>query len=278
MFDLSLKFKKITLLIFFGGYLVLGFLFLQLPDHKFHIYFMDIGQGDAVLIKTPQNHQILIDGGPKNHVIEELGAVLPFFDKSLDLVVLTHPHEDHMGGLVEVLKRFDVENVLFTGAAYGSDTYSEFLKEMESQNIPTHFAEAGTDFLFGEVFVDVIYPFHSVAGDIFENVNNSSVGLRISYDEKVILLTGDLEIEAESELISSGVELEADIFKAGHHGSRTSSTLNFLQIIKPEVVVIQSGKDNSYGHPHVETLRNLNRLGVKEIYRNDLDGRVEFVF
>jgi len=256
--------------------LILVVLLRQLPDDRFHVYFLDIGQGDSILIKTPQNHQILIDGGPENTVVEELSEVIPYFDKSIDLMVLTHPHEDHLAGLVEVLERYEVENVLFTGVQYKSGTYFEFLKRIEGLNI--FFAEAGTDFQFGNVLLDVIYPFESVALENFENVNNSSVAIRVVFGEIVILLTGDLEVEAEEVLIESGVDLEAYLFKAGHHGSRTSSTWELLKKVQPAVVVIQSGEGNSYDHPHPETLRNFARIGVEKVFRNDLEGRVEFVF
>ena len=120
--------KKQIIITLLGLYLVLCFAYLQVPNHSFHLYFLDVGQGDSIFIKTPENHQILIDGGPQNKVIEELGEVMPFFDKSLDLVVLTHPHADHIDGLVEVLKRYRVDNVLVTGVNYENPTYKEFLK------------------------------------------------------------------------------------------------------------------------------------------------------
>ena len=125
---------------------------------------------------------------------------------------------------------------------------------------------------------DVIYPEKQILGKTFGNLNNSSIAIKIFYKGKTILLTGDLEAEAEEELIKSGIDLKADIFKAGHHGSKTSSTKAFLSRVKPEIVVIQSGQGNKFGHPNKETLENLEEIGVEKIYRNDLEGRVEFVF
>ncbi|MDA1060327.1 MAG: MBL fold metallo-hydrolase, partial [bacterium] len=171
--------------------LILLFLYFQIPDHKFHIYFLDVGQGDAIFIKTPENHQILIDGGPQNNVIEELTDIIPFFDKSIDLIVLTHPHADHLSGLIHVLKRYKVDSVLIAGIDYESSYYDEFLAEILDSQI--FVAEASTDFLFGDVLLDVIYPKNQLLGESFSNLNNSSIVLSVNYGPNVILLTGDLE-------------------------------------------------------------------------------------
>lgn len=258
--------------------IALCFLFIQLPDSKFHVYFLDVGQGDATLVKTPDNHQILIDGGPNNYVIEELGKVMPFFDKTIDLVILTHPHADHMDGLVDVLKRFEVENVLMTGVYSGDSTYLEFLRVIEEQNVRVFFAESELGFLFGDVAVDVLYPTESFFGKSFDNINNSSVVVRISYGDENILVTGDLEIEGEKELAESGLLDDVDIYQVGHHGSKTASSLPFLAKISPEIAVISCGKDNKFGHPHTEALENLEMAGVEEVFRTDLEGMIEFTF
>ncbi|MFC1616176.1 ComEC/Rec2 family competence protein [Patescibacteria group bacterium] len=252
--------------------------FLQLPDHKFHIYFLDVGQGDAIFIKTPQNHQILIDGGPQNKVIQELNQIIPFFDKNIDLLVLTHPHADHIQGLIEVLKRYQVEKVLITGVNYSNANYDEFLSEISTQNIQVFSAEQSSDFILGEVIFDVIYPFSNISGQDFENINNSSIAMIITYQDHKILLSGDLEKEGEQELIETDLNLKVDIIKAAHHGSKTASSLNFLKRLSVKKAIIQSGKDNRFGHPHSESIRNFYRSGITQIFRNDQEGRVEFTF
>lgn len=277
MLPFSKKIRKFWIFIIIFGYAALILLWRQIPDQRFRAYFLDVGQGDGILIKTPENHQILIDGGPENFVLGELIEVMPFFDKSIDLVVLTHPHADHISGLIEVLKRYHVDNVLITGVDYKSPEYTEFLNEISEQNVQVFWAEEETDFIFGEVLVDVIYPENPLNFDKFENINNSSIAMMIKFRDKKILLTGDLELEGETELIRTGTNLKADIFKAGHHGSRTSSSLNLLKLVEPKAVIIQSGKGNSYKHPHEETLKKLQKLGIK-VYRNDEMGRVEFIF
>lgn len=278
MIKLSDKLKRGIIMYLIVGYLFMLFALYQLPDGLFHIYFLDIGQGDSILIESPEGHHILVDGGPGSGVLEELAVLLPFFSKDIDLMVLTHPHADHIDGLVEVLKRYEVKSVLFSAVDFSSGAYDEFLHEINEQEIDFWVAEKDEDFRFNSMILDVVYPLNQISGEQFENFNNSSLALRIIYDDVKILLSGDLELEAEKELISSGVDIRADILKAGHHGSKTSSSLSFLRKIQAKVVVIQVGKNNKFGHPHEESLRRFEKAGIQKIYRNDLDGRIEFVF
>lgn len=261
------------------SYLVLFFCLWQIPDKKFHIYFFDVGQGDSIFIKTPENHQILIDGGPDNSVIEKLSDVVPFFDKSFDLVVLTHPHSDHLNGLIEVLKKYEVENVLITGVYSNDSSYIEFLNRIKNENIKTFIANADEDFLFSNVLLDVIYPNEPLTGvPPPKDLNNSSIAIRVVYGKNSILLTGDLDTSIESYLVSSNLQLSSDILKVGHHGSKNSSSPNFIKKVSPKVAVIQCGKDNSFGHPNPDTLKTLYSTMVENIYRTDLDGTVEFSY
>ncbi|MFH1284504.1 MAG: ComEC/Rec2 family competence protein [Candidatus Peregrinibacteria bacterium] len=279
MIVIAVKTKKFIAAVIVLGYMAAAWLLIQLPDNDFHIYFLDVGQGDSIFIKTPENHQILIDGGGSDGgVIEQLGQVMPFFDKSIDLVILTHPHSDHVDGLVEVIKRYDVSNVLITGVYSDYAGYFEFLDGIYEAGANVFFADSNENFRFADVNIDVLYPFDEIIGEYFENLNNSSIAIMASYSDKKILLTGDLEIEGEKALVESGDNLDADILKAGHHGSKTASSDEFLKKVKPETVVIQCGEGNSFGHPHEETLFNLEEAGVGKIYRNDLDGRVDIKF
>lgn len=267
--------KKIIIwmiVIFLGS----AYFYFEIPDDRFWISFLNVGQGDAIFIKTPENHQILVDGGPDNFVLEQLSGVMPFFDSSLDLVVLTHPDSDHVSGLTDVLKRYEVGAVLMTGIVMKSNLYDEFLKELG--DIPVFVAEAEQDFLLGEVGLDILYPFENISGEEPSSVNNSSIVIRVDYLDTRILLTGDLEIEGEISLLERGADIKADLYKAGHHGSRSSSSLHFVQKISPRRVVISSGKENKFGHPHPETVRTFYQSNVEEIYRTDLDGRVDFFF
>jgi len=275
---LSEKLKRLLLSGLVMGYIFLFAALWQLPDGKFHIWFLDVGQGDSILIETPGDNHILIDGGPGPDVLSELSAILPFFEKEIDLLVLSHPHADHINGVIEVLKRYSVKAILFSGVNFAGGAYDEFLREIRAQQIDFWIAEASDDFRFGPVILNVIYPREQAAGEEFANLNNSSVAIKVIYDDVKILLTGDLETEAEAALVNSGEDLRAEILKAGHHGSKTASSIEFLKKVKPKVVVIQSGEGNSFGHPHDESLNNFEKIGVEKVYRNDLDGRVEFVF
>lgn len=278
-----------------------GFLwaFLELPDGKMHVWFLDVGQGDAILIQTPDGANVLVDGGPgggggaggsSGGILEKLADHLPFFNKKIDLIVLTHPHSDHLNGLVEVLKKYKVNAVMMTGIEYNNSYYEEFLKEVclagrdavaagGRDDCPSVFiANASQDFRFGEVYFDVIYPFYSLVGEKFEDVNDSSIAMRVSYGEHAILLTGDDSALVEGEILERGFDVSAEIFKASHHGSKTANSLLFLQAVSPSTVVIQVGADNKFGHPHKEALEVFGEVGVREIERNDLEGEVEFDF
>lgn len=261
-----------------AGFALMSFAWWQLPDKRWHIYFLDVGQGDAILIKTPENHQILIDGGPKNFVIKQLGEVMPFFDRDIDMIVLTHPDADHLSGLVEVLKRYRVDNVLMTGVNDDSALYDEFLRELREQDIEIFLAEMSQDFKFGGILLDVVYPFEQVSGQNFKNSNNSSVLTRFTDGKNTLLLTGDAELELEEKMTTSLDNLEADILKAGHHGSKTSSSLSFLKRVNPELVVISVGKNSQYGHPHEETMKNIEEAGIKTVRRTDQEGIIEFIY
>lgn len=276
MFVISQKLKKL----FVGFLLVTSVIFVisfkQLPDEKFHLYFLNVGQGDSIFVKTPQNHQIIIDAGPGKRVGEEITKIMPFWDREIDLLVLTHPDKDHMEGFLDLLKRYRFNTVLITGVNKKDYNYEQFLNEIEKQDSRIIFANSKTDLQAGRVVFDLLYPQDQMVTANIDKINNSSIVMKIKYQNRRILLSGDLDEIAEKYLVKKGVNLEADIFKAGHHGSKTSSSKEFLEKIKPEIVVVQVGKNN-YGHPTDEALKRFAELGAK-ILRTDVDGRVEFVF
>ncbi len=259
----------------FCGIVILILFLSRLPHGRLRVSFLNIGQGDSIFIFTPSYHTILIDGGPDDRVLSELGEVLPFFERTLDLVVLTHPHADHINGLISVIERYDVRNILMTGVSYESRLYQEFLDRIRTQHIPLYIAKADLDFSFqNEVFFDILYPFKSIAGETIAEINNSSIVMNVRYQNRSIFLSGDAEIEVENLLLNDyHGRLDADILKVGHHGSKSSSSSDFLQAISPEYAVIQAGFGNRYHHPHTETLDRFASMGIT-IFRNDLDLRV----
>ena len=248
-----------------------------LPAKNIQFSFLDIGQGDSIFIRTPDDYFVLIDGGPDMSVLEQLAQVLPRYNRTIDLILLTHPHSDHVNGLIEVLKRFDVKRVMLTGTPSGNPFYMELFKLCKEKDIPVFFGKANRDLKIGSyLYLDIVWPAESMVGREFENLNNASLAVRAITPNQIVMLSGDAEIEEESEMVSSGFDLSADILKAGHHGSKTASSDKFLDAVSPNTVVIQCGLGNSFGHPHAETLRKLFNRGIK-VRRNDLEGRVNFM-
>lgn len=253
--------------------LMVGKLWVDLPRGNLEVHFFSIGQGDGILVETPENFRILIDGGPDNSILEKLGETLAFDQKKIDLMILTHPHADHMNGLVDVLEKMEVETVLVTGVNYGGLAYEKFWELVAEKGVEVIYVNGVNDWRVGSVLIDLLYPLRSIQGEEFENVNNSSVSLRVIFGQQKIFFSGDLEEEGEEELLASGARLAAEVYKAAHHGSKTSSTEEFLAEIGMEIAVISCGLDNKFKHPATETLDKLWRAGAT-VYRTDLDGDV----
>ncbi|HDQ22846.1 MAG TPA: MBL fold metallo-hydrolase [Candidatus Uhrbacteria bacterium] len=250
---------------------------LQKDRQNLEVVFLDVGQGDAILIKTPYEQNILIDGGPDNSVLSQLGRNLAFFDKELDLVILTHPHADHVTGLVEILRRYKVKKVLLTGVLHTAPDYQAFLKEIASQEIETEIANSWREIDLGpDLVLEILYPWSDLSQQKVENLNNSSIVAKLVYKNNSFLFTGDAEIEVEKELIAAGLDLSAQVLKVGHHGSKSSSSLYFLAKVKPQYAVICAGQNNKFDHPHLRTLDNLEKLGIK-ILRTDQLGTIKFI-
>jgi len=243
----------------------------DLSESDLEVVFLDVGQGDAIFIETPQNHQILIDGGPNSAVLKELGGEMPFWDRTVDLVVLTHPEKDHMTGLIEVLKRYKVKNILWTGVLRDTAEYKEWQRLMQEEEANIYIAKAGQQIEGGAVSLTILHPFENLAGKKASNTNNTSIIARLVFGQTSFLFTGDVCQSVEKDLLEGEAEVNSDVLKVGHHGSKTSSAPEFIEAVSPSVAVIQCGRDNPYGHPHPVTLESL--AGV-EILRTDLKGRV----
>lgn len=249
----------------------------QKDRQNLEVDFLDVGQGDSILIKTPYEQNILIDGGPDNSVLSELGRNLAFFDKELDLVILTHPHDDHVAGLVEILRRYQVKKVLITGVLHTAPDYLAFLNEIKRQGIETELADSPKDIALGDDLVlKILYPLSDLSGQKFENLNNTSIVAKLIYKNNTFLFTGDAEAEEEDELIKSGADLSAQVLKVGHHGSKTSTSQAFLDKVQPQYAVISVGQDNAFGHPDLRTLNTLEQNNV-EILRTDLLGTIKII-
>lgn len=246
-------------------------------DGLLKIYFFDVGQGDAIFVETPNGNQVLVDGGPDNTVVQKLGETMPFYDKTLDLVVLTHSDADHLAGLVGVLDRYEVENIVYSNIVRKSSLYDAWQEAVAEEGADIIDPVAGKIIDLGnEVTLTILHPAESLDGAIKEKVNNDSVVLMLKYGETEVLLTGDIEARAERAIILSGAKLDVDILKIAHHGSKTSTMEEFLYEVSPQVAVIQVGAKNRYGHPTTEVLKRLDDFGIK-YYRTDLEGTIKII-
>ena len=263
-----------TLMVLFLLFLV--FFNQSLPDFKLHVSFLDIGQGDAILITTPNGRRVLIDGGPQSHILQALPQKLSYFDDQIDLVILSHPDSDHMSGLIPVLQRYDVTAVMFTGMGRVGDEYKAFWNLIGDR--PVFIAQDGHDIqLDREVYLDVLYPDESLENVFFEkDINDTSVILRLVYGETSFLFTGDASTDIEEKILASGDLVESHVLKVGHHGSITSTSKSFLQLVDPSFAAIQAGKENSFGHPHYEVVNRLRSQNV-QVYGTYEFGTIDFI-
>ena len=248
------------------------------------VTFFDVGQGDAIFIETPKSHQILIDGGPSSIILEKLGQEMPFWDRTIDLIILTHPEHDHIAGFLEVLKSYRVENILYTGIVRDTFEYKEWQKLIEQERIEDaaqiKIAKAGQRISFAETvpvpYIEILYPFENLQAQEVKNSNNTSIITKLVFGENSFLFTGDAYQSVERELFKKGVDINSDVLKVGHHGSKTSSAEDFIVEVSPQIAVISSGKDNSYGHPNSETLATLEKYGTY-ILRTDINNDIKIL-
>lgn len=228
------------------------------------VAFLNVGQGDAIFIEAPNGVQLLIDAGRNNSVLAELGELMPFYDRSIDLLMATHPDADHIGGFPEIVSRYEIGRFIETGISSDSDLAGALYRRLEEKNVPTYRAMRGDRIeLASGVYIDILFPDHGVAG---LETNESSIIARLHYGESDVMLTGDAPQKIENYVASlDGEALASDILKVGHHGSRTSTSDIFLSVVQPSYAVISAGESNSYGHPHQEVLGLLRGNGISII-------------
>lgn len=236
-------------------------------NKKLSIHFIDVGQADCALLEY-DNHFMLIDAGNN----ADADVIVNYLENQgvgkLDYAIGTHPHEDHIGSLDTVIDTFDIGAVYMPKKAHTSKTYLYLLKTIENKGLQIQTPVPGSHFDFYGLNVQILGPVQE-----YDDLNNNSIVLKVTYNEISVLFTGDAEQEAETDMLEAGYHLEADVLKVGHHGSDTSSTVNFLDIVRPKVAVISVGADNSYGHPDENTLKKLMNLKAT-IYRTDQQGTV----
>lgn len=240
----------------------------QIKQQEMEIHFIDVGQGDSILIQTPQGKNILIDGGPPQAGKKVTAYLKKHHVDKIDLLIATHPDIDHIGGLIQVIKSFPIDRMIDSGKSHITMTYAKYLNQIRQQNIPLTTAK-----LYETIEVDDLIDIQILnAYKKGLNTNQSSIVLNVVYDRISVLLMGDVERKQEYKLIDM-FNIKSDILKIGHHGSKTSTSFEFLKHVNPQLAIITYGKSNKYGHPVDHVIANLNRLGIN-IYSTGVYGDI----
>jgi competence protein ComEC len=277
-----MKYRRVAALaVLVSGLVVMNIIVLvQLFSHHrgvLTVSFLDVGQGDAILIEGPTGVDVLIDGGPDRSVVRELPRLMGPLDRQLAMVVATHPDKDHIGGLPDVFSLYDVDTLLTPGLASDTDGYDRFIETVAQESgLVSYLAHAGQRISLGSgAYMEVLYPNKDVSR--LRATNDGSIALRVVYGDSSFLLTGDLPSTVEDTLVKTGdTSLASDVLKAGHHGSKYSTSALWLSQVAPSVVVVSAGKGNTYGHPAVEVLERIERQGA-EVVSTIEEGTITFV-
>lgn len=248
----------------------------KIENSRLKITFFDVGQGDAGFIQFPDNEKMLVDCGPDARILEALGRVLPYYDRDIDYLVVTHPDLDHYGGCIDVLTRYNVKNIFYNGMKKpGDNAWQWFWDLVQKEGADYHEVSVEEAWNIASTTVDFLYPNKPVSEliktDLYKNYNgnNMSIIMALRYDNHQVLFTGDAESGLEKYLTDAyGDKLKSDILKVGHHGSSNSSSKDFLAVVKPAYAVISVGKENTFGHPTERVLKKLERA-VAKILRTD---------
>lgn len=271
------RLRGITLLFLAGLFL------LALREHTLRspgttiVHIFDVGQGDAAMIETPSGRHVLIDGGPDLSLLEHLGTALSFFDRTIDLLILTHPDLDHIAAFPDILRRFRVRHVLLTGIGHNLGRYDLFFGELQKNKTPLTTPDERYDIDIGDgVSLDILWPAKTTP--LPAQGNNSSIVFRLLlHGLPCLLFTGDIEEKAEHAILRSGSDISAAVIKVPHHGSKTSSSTGFLLAADPALAIISVGSENRFGHPHPEVVSRYARLGIP-VRQTGRDGTVTLRF
>lgn len=242
-------------------------------DKDLKVYFLDSGQADTILIRSPEKKNILIDVGSEKGV-REIEKVIPWWDKKIEMIIITHPHDDHISGIPLLLKKYEVDTVFFTGVFCDSPVYQEVIKKIEEKGINLIVPQKEqTIEIEKNCLLHFIYPIESLWNKGAENLNNSSIVNKLICKNKSFLFTGDIEEDAEKEILENGLNIKSDVLKVPHHGSISSTHQEFLDKINPRISIIMVGENNNHGHPSTRIINRLKKIG-SEIFRTDLDGSI----
>ena len=252
------------------------------PESYLKITFLDVEQGDSILVESINGEKTLVDCGADARVLEALGRVMSFYDKQIDYLFVTHPDLDHYGGCVDVLKRFEVKNIVYTGLQKNDGAWQTFWQYVQNEGSIYHEINKEQEWKIGEVDVRFLYPDHDISADARVpgiakiSDNNASLVFKLSFGENDVLFTGDMEADLENYLVEKYAgDLETEVLKVGHHGSGSSSGQGFLETVSPRYGIISVGANNDYGHPSLRVLKRLERAGSK-VWRTDKTGDITF--
>ncbi|MFA9377635.1 MAG: ComEC/Rec2 family competence protein [Lachnotalea sp.] len=233
------------------------------------VHFIDVGQADSILVESAGKY-MLIDAG-NNEDGEKVKSYLQKEGvKELEYVIATHPHEDHIGGMDDIINSFQVDTIFMPDVAHTTKTFTDVLNAIADNNLDITVPKVGEQYTIGNAEFIIIAPNRSEYGD---NLNNYSIGIKLVNGKNSFLMCGDVQEEAENDILNNGIDISADVYKVSHHGSGTGTTQEFLQAISPSYAVIQCGIDNEYGHPHQATLDKFNALNIM-VYRTDKNGTI----
>ena len=265
-----MKYSSLIFLVLIGFNIFIWYYVVSGAHDDLNIYFLDVGQGDSELVVLPGDIKVLIDGGPGKGVLFELSEVLPKTDKYIDLIVMTHAQLDHFGGLYDVVNRYKVGAFVTTGRDGESEAWNDFAKLLKEKEIPVILVGAGDVVKYKDSIFLVLSPNEEFLNN--KEINESSLILKLESEGASALFTGDMGFETENFLVDS-YDMDIDILKVPHHGSRFSSGLKFLAEAMPRISVIEVGSNNRFGHPTEAVLSRLKSVG-SSIYRTDKNGTV----
>jgi competence protein ComEC len=255
---------------------ILGGIILFEKNQELKIIFLDVGQGDATLVSLG-NRQVLIDGGSDGKLLlEKLGKFIPFWDRKIEVVIATHPDADHIGGLPDVMEKYKIGMVLDSGMESDTQIFKKYAELISENNIKKEIAEENMNLKIGnEAELKILSPFSDFQGGKIKDTNLNSIISELIFGNNKFLLMADAPMEKESDLINHNINLEAQVLKVGHHGSKYSTSDNFLEKVLPKEAIISVGKNNRYGHPAQETLERIKNKNIN-IFRTDERGDMTY--